>query len=236
MSEQDIKASLTSMVSLCLGRDIIGRKSLGTARRTTFTSFIMQIISLLLLQSSVALSSPQISTKIAHRGPGCPQSTLGIALQNNSLTVIFDKMTTLNTTNCLLLLDISSPKEFRVSSIKADYRGYFNLPTGTRAKISANYRTRPLNTLSDVVNAPKRSVHAGRYEKIFQGPLVRDYTLTDVRDLESKGCSDSHMVAINIRLQLKGDGIFALDSLDLRAENRLTLGTTDCECEDQELY
>lgn len=157
-------------------------------------------------------------------GTGCPQGSVGVALNDNgkTLSFLFDQYIARaggaagpgrERVECQVRIPFQVPPGYRVKVVKLDYRGFAALPDHSRAVFAAGFRY--LGSSGDVAHGPR----VMRRAKI-QGPAQSEFVLTSV--LRGRGwspCGQSFNLAAESFLQVASRGpaeeaLATIDSLD----------------------
>ena len=103
------------------------------------------LITILTFQVSANTTPTPTMLNPTYNGSGCPQGSVSTALSpdKTALSVLYDEFRLIDTarrriltTNCQLKIPIHVPKGLQVSIVQMDYRGFADVPKGSRAGIA----------------------------------------------------------------------------------------------------
>lgn len=156
-------------------------------------------------------------------GTGCPAGSAAVALSpdSKSLSILFDQYvvsagegSTIRDSrkNCNIAIPIQVPQGYSYSIIGIDYRGFTDLPRGSRAQLNVNYF---LSTGGNTV----------RTSKTFMGPVTSDYLKADTLGMSSvvwTACGGSTILRANTTLNVLSNrynepALATVDSADVQA-------------------
>lgn len=158
----------------------------------------------------------------SYAGTGCPQGTASTILSpdGKSLTVIFDAYIAQanagqprDQKGCQINIPFQVPAGYQVQVVKMDYRGFANLPQGSRSTFGAGFRYLEI----DGRTTPNPRVLRAR---VFQGPRQSEFKLTSIlRGARFSPCGTNFILAaesmLNVAANRQGEDAFAtVDSLD----------------------
>jgi hypothetical protein len=162
-------------------------------------------------------------------GNGCPQGSASAILSpdRKSLSILFDeyfveatRRKKLQRKSCNLAIPVHIPQGLSVSIIKADYRGFNELPYGARSRFKVE------------------SFFAGRrgprYTKTWRGPISSDFKLTNTIARGSivwSPCGRDVNLRVNTSLLVRtrrSDALSALDSADFSGKILYRLAWRHC--------
>ncbi|GEM_PF-735677 len=158
----------------------------------------------------------------SYAGTGCPQGTASTILSpdGKSLTVIFDAYIAQANASlprdqkgCQINIPFQVPAGYQVQVVKMDYRGFANLPQGSRSTFGAGFRYLEI----DGRTTPNPRVLRAR---VFQGPRQSEFKLTSIlRGARFSPCGTNFILAaesmLNVAANRQGEDAFAtVDSLD----------------------
>ena len=160
---------------------------------------------------------------VSYGGSGCPQGSVGtvFSADRTTLTLIFDSYiasagptvpVTESRKNCQIAADIRVPQGWSYSVASVDYRGFVDLPYGASAQQSATYYFQ-----GEQVQATSTST--------FQGPVSKDYLVSDRIPLETTVWSDCRAIKpvnVNTKIRLSvprgQSGQITTDSIDAKVK------------------
>ncbi|WYZ38151.1 hypothetical protein EsH8_III_000065 [Colletotrichum jinshuiense] len=154
---------------------------------------------------------------VNYGGSGCPKNTVTDILSDKRdlVTLLFDDYIaesgpninpTKNRAACQINIKMHFPQGWQLSVFQADYRGHVDLPKGVEGYCKATYY------FSGDSNSLSRSLK-------FNGPVVEDYTKTDVFGLESvvwSACGEEAMLNVKSAIEIRplGTEKYALMTVD----------------------
>jgi hypothetical protein len=196
----------------------------------------MQLLDIIVFFAGLAVAAPTLAERdgdhpsgheveirgFTYGGTGCPQGSLSSQISDDKtvLTLLYDKFTAQagkniqpveRRKNCQVNVKIHFPQGWQFSIVKADFRGYADIPKGASGTCKATYyfsgHTQQITST-----------------KTFQGPFTDNYLKSDVFGVEStiwSECGADSMLNINSQIQLnpldsQQSALLTSDSTDLK--------------------
>ena len=191
-------------------------------------------ISTIISTQAFAASSAGVSVGLpASSGNGCPSGTVSAAVSpdNSALSVIFSAFQVeaggitgrnKDRRDCKVSIPLTVAPGRRLIMVKADYRGYHNVPNGARSTFRHAY------SLSDSLGYRRGNT----VSKFFNGPLDEDYLVEgDSGSTVISGCGSNMTLNIAASVGVQTNRALAstlatVDSVDVTSTNSGQAGLT----------
>ena len=180
----------------------------------------------LLVLASTAQAGPNVSSvkiqSTAYAGNGCPSGSADVVISPDkaSVSFLFDEyiaeaggqgQRTFDRKKCDIALGLSIPNGISVSLVDADYRGFHDLPRGSKATFSREY-------FFVGKQGPKLN-------KTWYGSRSNDFTVTDnlavMANVWSKCGADVILrskSAATVKTQRGREALMMVDSIDMKSK------------------
>lgn len=167
------------------------------------------------LADDIRLGTPE------YGGTGCPAGSASVALSpdQKAISILFDQYVveaggakSFDRKNCNIAIPVHVPQGYSVSVLAIDYRGFTQLPAGSRANLNVNY----------FLAGQGRGVNSS---KNFRGPSSQNYVTSDRLGMEAivwSGCGASTILRANTSMLVQSNSrreqtMATVDSADIEA-------------------